>query len=344
LAALAATACADEAAHPAPPHLADTGLYADFGRRELAPGVEAFSPQYPLWTDGADKQRWIALPPGTAIDATEVDHWQFPVGTRLWKQFSFGRPVETRFMELQPDGSWLYATYHWLPDGSGAPLAPAAGLRAVAATAEGRHHDLPSIADCRLCHEGTRTPVLGFSALQLSSDRDPLAPHAAPHRDGELDLDALAGRGLIRGLDPRWLSAAPRIAARSPGERAALGYLHGNCGSCHNATGPLQRLGLRLDHPLADPANGPAPAIATAVGVPSRFALPGAALRIAGGRPDQSVLARRLASVDPLTQMPPFGRHLADTEALSLIEAWIAQDLGRACVTSPLKSHEAKSP
>ena len=65
----------------------------------------AFSPQYPLWSDGAAKRRWISLPPGTAIDASRPDAWEFPRGTRLWKEFSLDRPVETRFIERLPDGS-----------------------------------------------------------------------------------------------------------------------------------------------------------------------------------------------------------------------------------------------
>jgi mono/diheme cytochrome c family protein len=309
----------------APARLADTGLYADFGARTIAGGVLPFTPQYPLWTDGAAKERWIALPHGTAIDASDADHWDFPVGTRLWKEFRFGRPVETRFMQRRADGSWLYATYRWLEDGSDAVLAPEAGVRNACATSEGKSHDLPAVGDCRLCHEGTRTPVLGFSALQLSSDRDPLAPHAEPPGPGDVDLAVLQARGLLRNLPAPWHEQAPRVAARSARERAALGYLHGNCSSCHNADGPLQRLGLRFDHPLAAAATPPA--LATTLGIASHFTRPGATTRVVAGKPAESVLVHRLAATDALTQMPPFGRHLADRDALTLVEDWIAQDL-----------------
>jgi mono/diheme cytochrome c family protein len=309
-----------EVAVSAPQRLADTGLYADFAARQLAPGVLSFTPQYPLWTDGASKRRWIALPAGTAVDAGDPDHWEFPAGTRLWKEFGFGRPVETRFMERQRDGSWLYATYAWNEDGSDAVLAPAAGVRNVCATGPETHHDLPAVSDCRACHEATRTPVLGFSALQLSPDRDPLAPHADTPRPGDVDLDSLVQRGLLRNLPARFQEKPPVIAARTPRERAALGYLHGNCSSCHNAEGPLQRLGLRFDVPLGAKQ---APVLATAVSVPSGFTRPGATMRIAEGDPDHSTLVHRLAATDPLAQMPPFGRHLADRQALNLIEAWV---------------------
>ena len=43
-------------------------------------------------------------------------------------------------------------------------------------------YDLPARTDCRACHEGNVSRVLGFSALQLSAARDPGAPHAEPLR------------------------------------------------------------------------------------------------------------------------------------------------------------------
>ncbi len=65
--------------------------------------------------DGAGKRRWIALPPGTAIDGSDPDGWIFPVGTRLWKEFAFDRRVETRYLERTSEG-WRFATYLWLAD------------------------------------------------------------------------------------------------------------------------------------------------------------------------------------------------------------------------------------
>ncbi|MCK5942315.1 MAG: hypothetical protein KAI24_10130, partial [Planctomycetes bacterium] len=69
---------------PPPARLADTGLYADFARREVAADVLPYSPVYALWSDGANKRRWLWLPPGTHIDGSDPDAWRFPIGTRLW--------------------------------------------------------------------------------------------------------------------------------------------------------------------------------------------------------------------------------------------------------------------
>src|SRR5262245_53854204 len=50
------------------------------GGARIDPGVIEYTPQYPLWTDGAAKRRWLRLPPGEAVDASDPDHFDFPPG------------------------------------------------------------------------------------------------------------------------------------------------------------------------------------------------------------------------------------------------------------------------
>jgi len=310
----------------APPRLADTGLYAGSGAETLARHVRTWTPQYPLWSDGATKRRWILLPPGRSIDASDPDAWVFPVGTRLWKEFSFeGRRVETRYMQRRADGSWLYATYRWTADGTDALRAPATGVPAAARLAGGSVHDLPSVGDCEACHGAGRTPVLGFSALQLSPDRDPLAPHAEPPAADALDLASAVRAGLVHRPPRALLETPPRIQAGTDVARAALGYLHGNCGGCHDLRGELASLGLDLTQRVVPrPDAGPD---ATAVDVPARYHPPGAGeamLRIAPGRPERSALLHRMSSRAPADQMPPIATHRIDADAVDLVRTWIS--------------------
>ena len=304
-----------------PSHLRDTGLYS--GATQPAPGIIEFSPQYPLWSDGAGKRRWLYLPPGSFIDASRADAWEFPRGTRLWKEFGYGSAIETRYIELGADGLWRYGSYVWNAQGSDAVLAPPEGLREVPAPrAPAGSYAIPAENDCRACHEGAPVPVLGFSALQLSDDRDPLAPHAG---GVATTLRELAARGLLRNLPAQLLAQAPRIAAASAAERAALGYLHGNCGHCHNDDGPLAVLELNLS--LRASAGFDAAAVRrTVVGVPSQLRIAGAppgSPRISPGHVSTSVLAQRMRSRDPLQQMPPLGSALADGDALALLAQWV---------------------
>ena len=285
-AALASGLCAQ--ADPLPVHLRDTGL--------SDPRNLSFAPQYPLWSDSAHKRRWIYLPPGAAIDASRADAWEFPVGTRLWKEFSLGSPIETRFIERLPDGTWRYAAYLWNEAGTDATLAPAEGIAALPSR-DG--YSIPSESDCRACHESAAVPVLGFTALQLSSDRDPLAPHADASSD--IDLDGLVARELIKNLSP--VASRPRIDASSPIERAVLGYLHGNCGHCHNDTETRVPVDLTLAESVA---GGSAHVLRSLLTVRSRF-------------------LARVSSRDPQRQMPPLGTRRIDVEALALIERWISE-------------------
>ena len=61
-----------------------------------------YTPSTPLWSDGAQKQRWIELPPNTQIDISNPNEWTFPVGTKLFKEFRVnGKRVETRMFQKQ---------------------------------------------------------------------------------------------------------------------------------------------------------------------------------------------------------------------------------------------------
>ena len=314
-----------------PARLSDTGLYAPGSIQQTRAGVHSFSPQYPLWSDGAEKRRWIALPAGKAIDASRPDAWVFPPGTRLWKEFAHdGKAVETRYIERRADDSWRFATYVWAEDGRDALLAPERGTVLPVAAAPGGRYGVPGRGDCIACHGGATVPVLGFGALQLSPDRDPLAAHARPPQAGDVDLRSLVLRGALRGLPAAMLTQPPRIAAATPVERAALGYLHANCSHCHHSAGNQVPVRLTLAQSAADPLRSRAEALASAVAAPSRYQPgggDGAARVVVPGDAAASVLAARMQSRQPRAQMPPLGTQVPDPEGLALIHRWINHDL-----------------
>ena len=146
--------------------LSETGLFADAATKRIAEDALPFEPTYWLWSDGADKRRWLRLPPGTRIDTTAMDHWVFPIGTKLWKEFSLGGVLlETRLIERYGDGPedyWMGA-FVWNAEQTDAVLAPD-GQTDI----NGTPHDAPAQKDCLACHRGDTGRVLGFSAMQLS--------------------------------------------------------------------------------------------------------------------------------------------------------------------------------
>ncbi len=314
--AMASLLAADPVPEPSS-RLADTGLY----EAEVRP----FSPQYPLWTDGAQKRRWIHLPPGTAIDGTRLADWDFPVGTKLWKEFAFeGRKVETRLLWKATSSKWIAASYQWNADGTDAVLAPVEGVSAAVELGSGKHHAIPSRSDCLACHGATRTRPLGFSALQLSDDRDPNAIHGEPRPDGALSLESLVASGLLTLERTGEPVPRPRIATADPETRAVLGYLVGNCGSCHSREGDVPAVTpfLPTELLLSD-----ADAVARAMSERlTNWQAPGlddGTRLVTTHAPEASAILARMRSRRPSSQMPPLGTVIRDDEAVARVQRWI---------------------
>jgi hypothetical protein len=283
-----------------PTRLSLTGLYASDGPGDIAPEVRSFRPRFELWSDGATKQRWIRLPPGTRIDTSDMDSWQFPVGTKVWKEFTRdGVRVETRLLERRPD-RWLGLSYIWDADGSDAIAAPYGAI-----DARGTPHDVPASNECDACHAGRSSHVLGFSAVQLAHEVE----------DDSLNLDELVRLDLV--------TQAPSAPPEVPGdetEQAALGYLHANCSHCHHQARPKQS-GARCFDPenkvdfllrAEDRSVSETNTYRTAIGE-----------CIEPGRPGASKLVDLVGRRSRFRQMPPLATEVVDEAAVALLRRWI---------------------
>ncbi len=350
-AAIVTAAAASEtgaAAPVAPRLLSQTGLYSDAATLKIDARNRTFSPQYPLWSDGASKRRWVRLPAGSQIDVRNLEKWELPVGTRFWKEFSFqGRKVETRFLWRTSKDRWVFASYAWNDAQTDAELASESGIADIADIAGGKRHSIPSVTECRSCHDSSRTETLGFDALQLSDDRDPNALHAEPLSRDMITLRTLVDENLITPRRAALATNPPRIAASSPITRTALGYLSTNCGSCHNRDSSIASLGLNLKNTATgtgpSTSSGPSraesrdgsrepgagectPALATTVGRRGHWFVPEAIEEsriINPGHPESSALIRRVKSRRPISQMPPIGTVVADAAAVDLLTSWV---------------------
>lgn len=292
----------EEAIGELPERLSLTGLFAPGTPESIAPDVRGFRPRFELWSDGASKRRWIWLPPGARIDTSDMDSWQFPVGTKLWKEFvRDGTRVETRLLQRLADG-WIGVAYVWQSDGTEAIAAPS-GVSDVLGTA----HDAPASNQCDGCHGGRSSHALGFSAVQL----------AQPGDGDSLSLDELVQLELV--------SHAPEVAPRVPGdetEQAALGYLHANCAHCHNASRP-ERSGARCFDPEKDidfllrAGEGPEASETSTY----RTAMD---ICVKPGQPESSKMIE-LVSKRGFNQMPPLASEVVDEDAVALLRRWIEE-------------------
>jgi len=294
------------------PCVGPPGLYADGSCTVLAAGVRAYHPRYALWSDGADKERFVYLPPGSSIDTSDPDRWGFPIGTRLYKTFSIGGVrIETRILEkiAAPRGtsSWTMTSYVWSADQRSVTLVGAFGAQDVLGTT----HDVPSYTQCVRCHSVAQDDAInGFSAVQLAHDEDGVTL-AMLNADG-------------------WLSAPIDPAqATIPGDataQAALGYLHANCGNCHG--GPAAEHDLDFQVRVGTTDVTATRTWATAVcgcSAWSRTLSSGehVDLRIDPSHADLSVSIVRMGTRVLTDQMPPIGIDVVDPSGIDDVSAWI---------------------
>jgi hypothetical protein len=302
---------------PLPTRLIDTGLCVDPACSQIAADVRTYVPRWQLWTDGAAKQRWIRMPSRTKIDNSDPDHWQFPIGTQIWKVFSLaGTRVETRYMvKLGPgEDQWSMVSYAWNSAQSEAVAVPA-GLE----NANGTSHDIPSRNECRQCHERIAGRVLGLSALALD--------YRAPV--DTLDLDTMAAidwltTALPGTVSPHYPLPMGRSAAETENAAEALGYMHINCGHCHNPQSPVYNsTALELRLTTGALATWPSTVVyTTAIGVTGSD-IDGATVLVKPQDPDGSILFRRLVSPNLSVRMPALGTVQVDAAAATRIRSWI---------------------
>ncbi|MCJ8322100.1 MAG: hypothetical protein MJK12_20900, partial [Colwellia sp.] len=334
----------------APHSLSASCLYSDKILRLISSQLIKFTPNYQLWSDGSNKSRWIYLPPHTQINTTNPDRWIFPVGTQIFKEFrqvtkdsSQEIKVETRHLQKITPGSgedsWLISTYQWNEAQSEASLSM--GASNVLNT----DHDIPSQQDCIDCHKGNTDFILGFEAIQLSDKQAKYAFGYGPKRQ-------LEEWTLQRLLDENKLTVPMEVPVLpgSPIEQKALGYLHANCGNCHNELGHAaeEEAGhLVFRHQLSFNTLNKTDVYQTAVNKKTRnfTAVPFIAL---GASEDelaiyQSALYLRMNSTDEEYRMPMLAREKIDYQALSIIHRWLRTIDTPAYVTFNKGGRKSKS-
>jgi uncharacterized repeat protein (TIGR03806 family) len=175
-----------------PRTLSTSGLFRSVKDHRMQPALVPYSVNAPFWSDGAHKERWIALPGAdSVIEFTRNRGWNFPDGTVLVKSFALeleeGRPesrrwIETRFLTRQ-EGEWYGYSYQWNEDGNDGTLVGGGGadkkftIRVPKSEKypEGIREQVwhyPSRSECMVCHSRAANFVLGLSELQMNKIHD----------------------------------------------------------------------------------------------------------------------------------------------------------------------------
>lgn len=294
-----------------PEQLRDTGC-ADASNPKLAtPGMIPYEVNSALWSDGAAKKRWLAIPDGTTIERTEDQDWLFPPGAVLRKDFYLdGKIVETRLLAHHTDGDWAGYSYAWNPDQTGATHVPDGKTETIGA----QQWTFPSGSDCLGCHTFVAGRTLGPETAQLN--------RAATYEStGRIANQVYTLNALDIFSEP--YAAPSEFAAPLPDpadtgaslEARAKAYLHANCSHCHRPGGlGGGKADFRFNVAFAD-MNVCNTVPADPLGVTD-------ARLFAPGDPGRSVIALRMRDTGD-KRMPPLASHVVDTQAVETIESWI---------------------
>ena len=306
-----------------PRKLSDTGLFADVAKQTPAKGVHPFSIRAPMWADGAEASRFIALPAGKTETQVKTNKQgkieskvKWPADAVLAKTISMqldqAKPdsqvkVETQVLHF--DGvAWNAYSYRWNDAGTDAELVPpTGGERSLTlhgnAFPDGTHrysYRFHSQSECLRCHTPWTGVALSFQPQQLTD--------AAPFIAAGLIDENYTKQSEARLTNPYDPKAELNARARS--------WLHANCAHCHRQNGggavpTVLNAELALDEMNAIHAR------------PTRgdFGIAGAEV-LSPGAPWQSAAIHRIATLG-VNHMPMIGAQTVDVKGLILLQRWL---------------------
>lgn len=327
-----------------PTKLSETGLFESTKDLKPAKGLIPYSVNAELWSDGATKERYIAIPGEGKIEYETVTYpqpapgstpgWRFPDDTVLVKTFFLEtepgkkRRLETRLLhahrypgnEEYGDQVWSGYTYIWNDEQTDAELADAKGVdrEFTIKSAKGERKQVwhfPSRTQCTMCHTVTAKYALGVNTAQMNRDHD----------YGGVVANQMATLEHI-GIFDRKLPATPDKLAKIVDyrdEKASLddrarAYLQANCSHCHRKWGG-GNAEFQLLHTLAVKDLG----VLDVKPGQGTFDLKDPRLLVPG-EPDRSMIHHRMTRLG-LGRMPHIASSVVDESAVKLIGDWIKQ-------------------
>ncbi|MBL7782482.1 MAG: hypothetical protein JNM22_14750 [Saprospiraceae bacterium] len=318
------------------PEKAPKALLSEYGyfsgalnQLQPAEGVFAYEVNAPLFSDYAEKSRFIFLPSGAAMQYRESGAFQFPEGAAIIKNFYYpleaahpekGRQiVETRLL-LKDVKGWKALTYVWNKEQTDATLEVAGASFPVSwINTNSKKVDLeyvvPNVNQCKGCHsyDGQFTPI-GVTLKQLDN--------TSTGSDNQIQFFQQQGKidGIPAAFEPGKVFRLADYRKREQSlDASARAYLDANCAHCHNAHGPASTSGMFLNAEETDLEH-------LGVGKPPVAAGRGSGNRkygIVPGKPSESILLYRMEHTDPGIRMPELGRQMVHEEGVALIREWI---------------------
>ena len=299
----------------------------DPAAQQPADGVIPYDLNSALFSDYAEKYRFIKLPPGTHANYSADQVFEFPVGTVIAKTFAFPRDardpsqgrrlIETRILKHEPDG-WVGLPYIWNNEQTDATLDVAGDTVDVSwIHTDGRtrtdNYIIPNANQCKGCHKaGEIMRPIGPKARNLNRD--------FAYSRGNRKSACHTGAAAVRSPALPDAAAAPRLAVWDDPKSGTLdararAWLEINCAHCHSPEGPAATRGstcwprnaTRLPSASTSRRSPPASARAdwrSTSSRPARQIDPGLSDRLDpsghhDARTGQAARARRRGGIDP---------------------------------------------
>ena len=315
--------------------LSQLGVFTNLAALATATGFHPYTVNSPLWSDGAVKKRWLAVPndgthdtPAEQIVFSPTNEWKFPSGTVFLKHFelpvndtnaAITQRLETRLLVVDQNGAAYGLTYKWRADGSDADLLSTGTNANYVITGAGgilrtQVWSFPSRSDCLVCHNANAGYVLGVKTHQLN------CPTTYPET-GVTDnqLRALGNIGLL-GTNYNEAQLGSYLKSYSVTntsvslELRVRSYLDANCSQCHRPGGVQAYFDARFVTPLSSQGIIQGPTYTFITDTNDRVVVPQDL--------SHSLLYNRASRVGQY-QMPPLAKNVVDTDAMLAISDWI---------------------
>ncbi len=328
--------------------LSQTGVFSNTPSMTPVNSLLPYSPNTVLWSDGAMKTRYFAVPgtggaatPDQQIGFTPTGSWTFPAGTVFVKTFELNTDttnpnvrhrLETRLLVRNANGAVYGVTYKWRADNSDADLLTGSLSENITITnvtgLSTQTWYYPSPADCLTCHTPANHYVLGVNSRQLNG---PLTYPATGVTDNQ--LRTLNRIGLFNpAFDEAGITNFEKLSAitnlNASLEERVRSYLDVNCAVCHLPGGAGITFDARYDTPLASQnlTNYPA---AVSLGYDH-------AQIIAPQDVWRSMIWQRMNTTNNAYKMPNLARNLIDTNAVQVVADWINSLSGTPALAPPV--------
>jgi uncharacterized repeat protein (TIGR03806 family) len=290
-----------------PAMLSQTGCVLPTDATKPAAGLIPFTVALPFWSDGADKERFLAVPDGQTISVAADGDFTLPNGGVTMKNFRWqGKLFETRFFVRHNDGSYFGYSYEWNAAGTDATKVAETGKDVML---PGLAWTYPSTSGCFTCHSEAAGRSLGLETRQFNS--------VGVYSGGKANqFKTLQHIGLLTGNLTLLAGFPAKDDATAPLDTRARAYLAVNCSNCHRPNGPGRGVWSALfDTPLKDMK------ICNAVPEQGDLGVAGATL-LKPGMHASSLLWMRM-SQRTMSFMPPLATKLPDTVGATLLSQWI---------------------